>query len=257
LSVIRDGATGQIASGLSAVVLGWSDCEGFIPLDHEFWFPKELIQDGYLTKHHIAQKLILRYKDVVKTHGIVMDGLYSQVNMINFLNDHGISFEMKMHANRVIEFQGLKRQVQHHPQLRLIRNNRGKTIQVLWQHITLFVTVEKMKNRNGSVAYRYLMSNQDWPPRQHISIYWLRWPIEKFFRTAKQKLGFSDCQSRKIELQNAHIFNVFYAYAKLQTKTVQLQFDSVDVLIRYLRTTKSRQVQDPITASDQIFNCYA
>jgi hypothetical protein len=257
LSPIRDGATGRIAYGLATVVLGWSDSEGFIPFDHEFWFPRELVQDAYRSKQQIAQQLILRYKDAIKPHGIVMDGLYAQLNIIKLLNEQGITFEMKMHANRVIEFQGLKRQVQHHPQLLLMRNSRGKTISALWQGISLFVTVEKMKNRDGSIAYRYLMSNQDCLSRQHISMYWLRWPVEKFFRTAKQKLGFTDCQARKIELHNAHIFNVFYAYVKLQTKTTELKLDSIDILIRYLRSAKSRQIESPISSSDQIFSYYA
>lgn len=257
LSPIRDCATGKIANGLATVVLGWSDKEGFIPFDHEFWFPKELIQDAYQSKQQLAQQLILGYKDIIKAHGIVMDGLYFKLNMITCLNDHGIAFEMKIHANRIIECQGLKKQVRHHPYLQLMRNARAKTISALWQGITLFVTVEKMKNCDGSIAYRYLTSNQDRSPKQHISIYWLRWPIEKFFRTAKQKLGFSDCQSRKIETQNAHIFNIFYAYAKLQTKTTEFLFDSVDTLIRYLRSTKSRQPHEPIIASDQIFHCCA
>ena len=257
LSPIRDGATGRIANGLATIVIGWSDREGFIPFDHEFWFPKELIGNSYQTKQQIAQKLILRYKDMIKAHGIAMDGLYAQINIINCLNDHSIAFEMKMHANRVIQSQGLKKQVQHHPHLRLMRNSRSKTIEVLWQGIMLFVTAEKMKNRDGSIAYRYLMSNQNLSSKQHISIYWLRWPIEKFFRTGKQKLGLADCQSRKIECQKAHIFNVFYAYTKLQSKATALQFDSVDHLIRYLRAAKSRQMKDPIASSDQIFNCYA
>jgi hypothetical protein len=257
LSLIRDGATGFVANGLSTVVFGWSDAEGFLPLDHLFWTAKELMGAAYFTKQQLAQQLIMRYEELVRKYGITMDGLYATLDMILFLIEHTIPFTMKMHANRVVEHQGIKKQLKQHPALKLTRNSRGKTIQVTWHGISLFVTVEKIKNDDQSIIYRYLMSNKNRTAKDHILIYWLRWLIEEFFRTSKQKLGLAHCQSREIETQNAHIFNVFYAYAKLQPKSVELGFDSVDAFIKYLRITKSKNHHDPIAASDQIFTCCA
>jgi hypothetical protein len=258
LCLIRDGATGMVANGLATVVIGWSDEDGFLPLDHVFWFAKELMEkEAYQTKQQLAQQLILRYEVLIKKYGISLDGLYATQDMICFFNEHGIVFTMKMHANRVVEYQGVKKQLKHHPFLKLRRNSRDKTIEAVWHELQLSITVEKMQNRDQSIAYRYLMSNKKRPAKEYISLYWLRWPIEEFFRTAKQKLGFSQCQSTSIEKQNAHIFNIFYAYAKLQEKSRQLDFDSVDALIKYLRYTKSHNDHNPIAASDQIFTHYA
>ena len=51
---------------------------------------------------------------------------------------------------------------------------------------------------------------------EHLSSYNLRWNIEKFFRTIKQYLGLSHCQSTKIKHQNAHINSVFISYALIE-----------------------------------------
>jgi hypothetical protein len=258
LSLIRDGATGMVANGLATVVIGWSDGDGFLPLDHVFWFAEALVGTAaYKTKQQLAQELILRFKSLIKKHGISLDGLYATQDMIRFFNEHEIAFVMKMHANRVIEHQGVKKQLKNHAALRLYRNKRDKTIEANWHCLQLFITVEKMQNKDRSVAYRYLMSNTQRPTKEYLSIYWLRWIIEEFFRTSKQKLGFSQCQSTSIEKQSAHIFNVFYAYAKLQPKSVELGFDSVDAFVRYLRFTKSRNHYHPIVASNQIFQLAA
>jgi hypothetical protein len=255
---IRDGATGMVANGLATVVIGWSDEDGFLPLDHAFWFAEEIIgKETYQTKQQLAQQLVLRYETLLKQYGISLDGLYATQDMIRFFNEHEINFTMKMHANRVVEREGVKKQLKHHPALKLYRNSRDKTIKATWHEFQLFITIEKMRNKDGSIAYRYLMSNKERPPKEYISLYWLRWPIEEFFRTGKQKLGFSQCQSTSIEKQKAHIFNVFYAYARLQEKSRQLDFDSVDALIKYLRYTKSRHDHNPVVASDQIFPYYA
>jgi hypothetical protein len=257
MSIVRDGATGMVAGGLSTVVIGWSDVEGFIPLNHVFWFAKELIGEAYKTKQQLAQELILRYEEYIRKYGIAMDGLYAVQDMAAFLIELKVPFTMKMHSNRVVEHNGVSAQLTKHPDLKLTRNSRGKTIKVTWKNFSLFVTVEKMKNRDGSIAFRYLMSNTERTAQEHINIYWLRWPIEKFFRTGKQKLGFSQCQSTAIEKQNVHIFNVFYAYTKLQIKSVEFHFESVDEFIRYLRLAKFDNDDRPLTASDQIFPIYA
>jgi hypothetical protein len=257
MSIIRDGATGMVAGGLSTVVIGWSDAEGFIPLGHAFWFAKELVGGAYKTKQQLAQELILRHEEHILKYGIVMDGLYGTQDMITFLNERKIPFTTKMHSNRVVDHNGVSAQLENHPDLKLIRNGRGKTIKVTWKKFSLFVTVEKMKNRDGSAALRYLMSNTERTTQEYINLYWLRWPIEKFFRTAKQKLGFSQCQSTSIEKQNVHIFIVFYAFTKLQKKSVEFHFESVDEFIRYLRLAKFDKDDRPLTASDQIFKYYA
>jgi hypothetical protein len=55
-------------------------------------------------------------------------------------------------------------------------------------------------------------------PKQHILAYEHHWPIEKFFRTAKQHLGVRDCQSTSIKKQRAHIFGF---YRIRSTKDIQ------------------------------------
>lgn len=257
LSHIRDGATGRVANGLATVVLAWTNGSMMIPFDHEFWFPEYLIGKDYKTKQEIAKLLIMRFKELIQECGITMDALYSIQEMLAFLSSEGIPFESKIHSNRVVESNGITKSLKLHPGLKLAKNSRSKTMPITWYGLALFATVEKLKNRDCSVAYRYTVGNQNITDKQHIAFYRLRWIIETFFRTAKQKLGFSDCQSKAIEKQNAHIFNIFYTYTKLQCRAIELKFDSVDALLKSLRIAKSNGWYDPIASSDQIFKCYA
>lgn len=257
LSAIRDGATHMVNSGLATVVFAWSNGDMIIPLDHEFWFPKELIGKDYRSKQEIAKQLILRFKSIISECGLTMDALYCTPEILRFLCNEQIPFELKIHANRSVESNGIKKPLNAHPELKLMRNSRCKTIPVIWHKMALFVTIEKLKNRDYSIGHRYTVSNQNIAAKQHIAFYRLRWIIETFFRTAKQKLGFSNCQSRAIEKQNAHIFNIFYAYTKLQDYAIKLNFDSVDAFIKHLRISKSNGCCDPIISSIQIFECYA
>ncbi len=76
----------------------------------------------------------------------------------------------------------------------------------------LFLTALKRKLSNGDFSVVYQVSNFKASSRQHVEYYGYRWNIKKFFRTAKQKLGLNDCQSRKFERQKGHILKVFIAY---------------------------------------------
>jgi hypothetical protein len=257
LSAIRDGATGRVFSGLATVVLAWTNGCTMIPLYHEFWFPKELIDEGYRSKQEIAQQLIMRFKDIIAECGITMDALYATPKILKFLCDNQIAFELKIHSNRSVKSGGIKKALKSHPELKLIRNSRCKTISITWHEMALFATVEKFKNRDCSTAYRYTVSNQNITAKEHIAFYRLRWVIEVFFRTAKQKLGFSNCQSRAIEKQNSHVFSIFYTYTKLQAHVIEFKLKSVDVLLRCVRIAKSKGHESPIVSSVQAFECYA
>lgn len=257
LSAIRDGATGMVNSGLATVVLAWSNGDIIIPLDHEFWFPEELIGKDYRSKQDIAKQLITRFMALIAQYGITMDALYSTPEVLKFLCDAQVPFELKIHANRVVESNGITKSLKSHPGLKLTRNNRCKTMPIIWYKMALFATVEKFKNRDCSKAHRYTVSNQNITAKQHIAFYRLRWIIEVFFRTVKQKLGLSNCQSKAIEKQNAHIFNIFYTYTRLQDYATKLKFDSVDAFLKHVRIAKSGRCYDPIISSNQIFECYA
>ena len=95
-----------------------------------------------------------------------------------------------------------------------------------------FFTAFRRINKAGEVSTVFLISNYKASARQHVRAYEIRWVIEKFFRTAKQYLGFQDCQSSKLNLQKNHIMNVFLIYALLQVERKKTKQKNVERVIK-------------------------
>lgn len=86
--------------GYAIVVLAWTNGKTTIPLDFEFWFSKDVVSpDNYFTKIQLAKKLIERIIEVIEVKGVLLDGLYASEDMMQFLNNLGVRFEMRMHSN--------------------------------------------------------------------------------------------------------------------------------------------------------------
>ena len=80
-----------------------------------------------------------------------------------------------------------------------------------------------------------------------------RWNIEKFFRTAKQKLGLNDCQSRKKELQEKHLLNAFFAYALLQYNRKKKKLKNVESAIKSIKHLSFVEIKHSFMRSVEIF----
>jgi len=64
----------------------------------------------------------------------------------------------------------------------------------------------------------YLVTNKkEWPMEKILACYLRRWPIETFYRDAKQNLGLEDCEMRLIQGIRRHWNLLFLAYTLLQT----------------------------------------
>jgi hypothetical protein len=82
-------------------------------------------------------------------------------------------------------------------------------------------------------------------PKQHILAYEYRWPIEKFFRTAKQHLGIQDCQSTFIKKQRAHIFATFLAFIELEVQKIYKKKKSPEQVLKVIRDQNRLQKNPP------------
>ena len=209
VAYIYDSALGRSERSLSIVVLMWSNGNIRIPIGFKFWFTKELIEtEKYQRKTDIARELIRKFYTKIRCDFLLMDGLYSDIEMLSFLDDGPLAYVAKFHKHRVVTTEdGIKAPVQHHRRLKLKRNQHTRTATVTWHGIKLYITTVK-RIEEGNISIIYLVSNVSLRPAEYHRRYNLRWAIEVAFRTKKQRLGIAHCLMRKIELQKAHVYCV-------------------------------------------------
>ena len=187
---------------------------------------------------------------------VVLDGLYAIAKFMQSLINKGISFEMRMHSNRVVTYKGKRCQLKKLPTLALKKGRKTRSAYACWQNMKLHFTSVKRQNKSGDFTIVYQVSNTKMLSKDHVKIYSYRWNIEKFFRTAKQHLGLNDCQSRKLQKQNGHIFNVFFAYAIAQYERVRKKLKNVETAIKSIKAYFSGKTKQAISRFREIF-CYA
>lgn len=133
--------------------------------------------------------------------------------MIKWCNQNKVEFEMRLHSNRKIaidlDHPDVTIKVSDCEKLRLKGTRTCRTVKAMWYGELVYVTAVKRFRRNDSTIV-YQVSNAKMSARDHARVYGYRWNIERFFRTAKQHLGLTHCQSRKQILQKKpHIQCIF------------------------------------------------
>jgi hypothetical protein len=103
-----DTSNWQIVRSFCSVVAIFSDGKRSIPTDQDLWISHDLLQNKYKTKVQIALELISRVKKMVCIKMVIADGLYATEEIISNLIKEKFYFEMKFHANRVVEYNGEK-----------------------------------------------------------------------------------------------------------------------------------------------------
>jgi len=220
---------------LCSIVAMLTDGEIAIPIDQLLWTAEEVDPINYATKTELAQIIIARVQSQVSLELTIMDGLYATEKMIRWLNKRKLLFEMRFHANRVIEKNGQEYSLKEAPFFRLNGYRTMRTIVAMWHGISLYFTALRRVMRNGIITIVFQVSNYKASARKHVLHYRYRWNIEKFFRTAKQYLGLNDCQSRKLELQINHILNVFVAYTIAQFEHIKSKTKNVESAIKSIK----------------------
>jgi hypothetical protein len=235
-----DSSENRTYRSLCVVVGMLTDGTITIPINHAIWVSKEFAEENsYKKKRVLAQELILQIKDKINIKCVIMDGLYAVDEFMKWLTDQKISFEMRMHSNRVVEQKSICAQLRHHPGLALKRGRSSRTIKVLWKGNYYYVTAYKRYDSKENATIVFQVSNFKAIASQHIRIYGYRWNIEIFFRTAKQSLGLKDCQSRKLARQEGHIFQVFLAYTIAQCERKILNLKNTETAIKSIKARNS------------------
>ena len=234
-----DGTKKRVAKGFSAGFVFWSNDEMTIPFDYALWLRKKDLGELYKKKTEIAQDLILlTQKNEIPIHEVRLDGAFASVDMIKFLIQKEIHFTMRIPANRVIETKTEKNQLAKHSELQMQRNEKFKTIQASYKGFTLYFTAQKRNACNNKKEIVFIVSDIKRTPKEHVEAYNGRWPGEKYFRTAKQHIGLTHCQSTNQNKQQFHIFSIMVAYAVLQCMKIDQQKQSIEEALHPIRRQK-------------------
>ena len=247
-----DGVLRRATQGLSIIVASLLIGGNVFPLDFSFWHnqakknrqkknKKRAKKDpNHKTKIALAIELIVTLKNVILFDYLAMDGAFASEQMIGFIETEHLKYTMRIARSRKVEIDGILMKLCDHKALKLIRNERCKTVQGFYKGHACFFTVHKRKKRNGKWETLYIISNMDLPAKEQVQAYNRRWPIDKSFRSKKQYLGLIDCQMCSEVKQTFHIFNVFLAYALATLEKIANGKNSVEDILNALEIFKKK-----------------
>ena len=249
----KESSTGQTVLGFSIVVVVWIYKDMIIPVGFDVW-----IKGTSIKKHDIAAQLIEQIKEQIRVDLCLFDGLYAIPRFMAVLLNAGVNFVMRIAANRVVTFpNGTKNNLRDHFIPLMKRNMRYLTQRCSWYGMPIYVTCIKLKAADGEFKYIFLVSSFFAAAKESLTIYSKRWAIEKFFRTAKQKLGLQHCQAHSMEKQKAHIFMVMMAYILAQLVARCRKLKNPEEALKYLLTLKRSDIKKQIVSLGAIFHAYA
>jgi hypothetical protein len=158
--------------------------------------------------------------------------------MLSFLIKEGLYFTIRIPANRIVTTEKGSYQLAEHPELQLQRNQKYKTIYASYKGLFCYFTAHKRKGQKGRYEVVFIVSNVKRTPKGHVKAYAERWPGEKCFRTGKQHIGLTHCQSRNADKQKFHVFCVMVSYAVLQLMKIDQKKQSVEEVLHPIRRQK-------------------
>lgn len=249
----RDGCTRHTERCLVPVYASVVDAKITIPLTFNFWVQKKIIGSGnYKSKIKIAQNLIAYVKSKgLEFDFVSLDGAFPYPKMFSFLKKEQTNFIMRIAKSRCVIIDGKRAQLKNHSALKLMRNEREKTVRAELDGAVYFFTAQKRKKKGKYKEWEtiFLISDMNLFAKEQVEAYDLRWPTEKINRTTKQKFGSNQCQAVQAKKQKAHIMASFLSYATINVAQNDKQKQSVDELVNYIRNSHFNDLRDLIANS--------
>lgn len=240
---------------LIAAMIG--DGRYVIPIAFGFMFDKDLLDalDEKKDKLDFIKEFFRVAKTLFPDAEIVLlgDGLFSTLAILSWCIENQVKCEMRIHSNRKVTYKGQEIVLNKIESLRPRGRQMGRTISAKWHGLELYFTAQKRIDKHGVESIVFLVSSYQAAPREHISNYKKRWPIEKVFRTGKQSLGLQDCFSTSLETQLSHVACVLLAYALLQWQMKERKYSNPEDAIKALKRKKYHDAISRFSAIDQIF----
>jgi SRSO17 transposase len=236
-----------------------SDGKFAIPIECAYLFSKELtdeLKDIFPSKEDIAKAIVKTAIRLFPNSKIIVvaDGLYSTTNFLKWCVESKIAAEMRMHSNRVVEYNGARTTLRNlsksiHPKGRQMM----RTITAKWHDIDLEISIVRRINKHGEESIVFQCATYKATPKEHVKSYKVRWYVEKFNRTAKQKLGLQDCFSRSLQTQHNHVAAVLLSYALVQLEMKKYKLDTPEDAIRRSEKKNIASLLSRFNRLDEIF----
>jgi len=255
----RNGSMKTVLKGISCVVAVWTNGKIVIPLAFDFWVREKDIKDGrkYRKKTAISRELIIELKNKIPFAYASLDGDYGSEEFLAFLYKYRLKFSVRMPSNRRVMINGIEETLKKHPVLKLIRNERYKKIRGLYKGIPVIIVAHKRKGINKTKQVVFIVSNiQGLSAKEHVKAYACRWPIEKMFRTMKQKFGLENCQCIPDQKHEAHISFVFLAFTEAELHKITNGQKSTEESIRFIRSQILSKMNPGFDHWKDLFMCF-
>jgi DDE family transposase len=251
-----DTKIGRRILGFKLLVGAITDGKFTVPIAASFTFGKEFYPDPkealritiqYYIK--VAQDLFPNTKIIV-----VLDGAYATVEFLKWALENNIPVEVRMHSNRSVEYEGEKRQLRTIEKIQPKGRQMARTVSVVWQGLSLWVTAVKRIDKHGEETIAYQAATYQAKPAEHRLAYKRRWGVEKLNRTTKQSLGLQESFSRKIDFQYRHICAVLLAYSILQLEMKNKGYENPEAALRALKKKNMAFLNSRYHRLDQNFD---
>jgi hypothetical protein len=234
-----DGVGKLVSKGFSAGFIFWSNGPITIPFDYTLWHREKDVGELYKKKTELVKEIIkLARENEIPFDEIKLDGAFASQDMLEFFVRENIHFTLRIPSNRVITTKDGNYQLSKHPGLKLQRNQKYKTIFASYKGTYCYFTVHKRNGTKNTKEVVFIVSDIYRSAKKHVDSYAKRWVAEKFFRTGKQYIGLTDCQSTNADKQRLHLFSVMISYAVLQLMRIDKKKQSVEEVLHCVRRQK-------------------
>lgn len=236
LDVGFDGSSGRPELGIQMITALITDLRIKLPIDLIPYISKQIAGRLFKTKSELATDIFLFLHNMFSFDLLIADAHYSTKTFLTFLSNVRQAFLMKFTCSRIVTIgtkTGQLRKVLH-----LRKNEHFRSAKGLFDGHSYYFYAVKVKYDTTC----YFISSNEIQKIDLIDIYKIRWNIELYHRTAKQCLGWKDCQMRAMEKQELHSFYVMYAYAIADIMRFKLKLPSTERAIKKLWRIKPRKV---------------
>jgi hypothetical protein len=199
-----------------------------IPIDIEAYITKKMAGKNYQSKSELTHAIYSQMIEILSIGIVLADSHYATKCLLSILYDAAQQFFMRFTCSQIVKIGKAKGQLRKI--LRLRRNEHVRMIQGVFDEKSLYFYVVRLKT--GCIAYFASLFPIDKANLEDL--YKIRWSIEMFHRTAKQSLGWCDCQMRSIERQRLHSFYVMYSYIIAELLRVKLKLKTTEVVKKEL-----------------------